>query len=224
MPALNVPRDVSHFLHDGLGLWREVRVPITQTGLPALFLDRDGVMVEEVNYLHRVDDVQVLDGVAEAIQAANARNIAVVMVTNQAGVGRGYFSWSDFSAVQEQLHAELRAQGAFVNMVYACGYHEDGLGALAQDHHWRKPNPGMFEQAIVDSGCLPERSIIVGDRANDLAAGRAARLKRGFLVKSGYGSQQSEQELALKLNDSSFNSSVIEDMFHLIHCIETIHQ
>lgn len=166
------------------GIWEEILLrPDHAAPRPALFLDRDGVIVEDVHHLHRPEDIRMIAGAAATIAAANARGYPVVITTNQSGVGRGYFDWPDFLAVQTEILARLAAAGARVNAVFACPHH-----ALANppyrydDSPWRKPSPGMLLQAArllpIDLGC----SWIVGDRAADLEAGRAAGLAGGLLV------------------------------------------
>ena len=122
---------------------------------PALFLDRDGCVVVEAHYLHKVEDVDLIVGAGDVIARANALGIAVVFVTNQAGIGYGYFDWPDFLAVQEKILSELENQGAFVDGVYACPYHIKGKppyghpGQKAQPRHVAGGGPG------VESGAWP---------------------------------------------------------------------
>lgn len=155
---------------------------------PALFLDRDGVIVEDTNYLHRVEHVRMIPGVGDAIAAANALDIAVVIVTNQSGIGRGYFSWEQFAEVQDHILRELGAKGASVDLVLACGYHENGLGALqVENHAWRKPQPGMLEEAQARLGIALGSSHIIGDKVTDLQAAMRAGVPGGTLVMTGHG-------------------------------------
>ena len=181
-------------------------------GRPALFLDRDGVVVEEVGYLARPEDVALEPGAAQAIAAFNRAAYPVVLVTNQSGVARGYFGWSEFEAVQDALTARLGAEGAHLDGVFACGYHEAGGGALAMaDHPWRKPAPGMFLAAAERLGVDLSRSLIVGDRAQDLAAGRAAGLPAGLHVATGHG-DQAEQAAAVALGRPGFAVRLAADV------------
>ncbi len=210
MPA---PSESHLFLHDGIGLWAEHRRPAPLERKPALFLDRDGVIVTEVDYLGRPEDIAVIPGVPEAIAAVNSRSIAVVMVTNQSGIARRYYGWPDFRAVQERIHEELGRHGAHIDLVLACGYHEVGEAPLGQaDHPWRKPNPGMLIHAAESYGIDLGRSWIIGDRMTDLRAGERAGLAGGYLVRTGYG----EQEVGKAGQDdasrpSSFSSGVASD-------------
>lgn len=186
------------------GLWAEQRQPIRK-GRPALFLDRDGVVVEEKHYLSRVADVSLTAGAGPAIAAANQSGLSVILVTNQAGVGRGYYDWTAFAAVQDRMHRELATYGAHIDAVFACAYHADGQGAYRiGDHHWRKPNPGMLERAISEYALESEGSTIIGDRASDIAAGKRAGIGCGILVETGYGRLPAEQDEAWALAGADF--------------------
>lgn len=174
-------------------------------GRPALFLDRDGVVVEEVDYLSRLEDVALTRAAAETIAAFNARNVPVVLATNQSGVARGYFDWTRFGEIQQEIARRLAEQGAWLDAIFACGYHEKGIGALAvADHSWRKPGPGMFLAAADALGLDLSRSVMVGDRAQDLAAARAAGLAAGLQVASGHGRDDGEQAAAAALAEPRF--------------------
>lgn len=172
---------------DSEGVWCEVRDGAARGG-PALFLDRDGVVVRETDYLSRVEDVAILPGAADVIAAANKRGVPVVLVTNQSGIGRGYFGWSEFSAVQQAIASALAAQGARLDAVYACPHHESGQGAFAVAHHpARKPNPGMLLRAAADLDLNLGGSWMVGDKTIDIDAARRASLAGAMHVLTGYG-------------------------------------
>jgi len=175
------------------GVWREIlRRPAAAA--PALFLDRDGTIVEEVHYLHRPAEVRLETGAARTIRAANEAGFAVVVVTNQAGIGRGYYGWDEFAAVQRRLIELLAAEGARLDMVLACPFHEEAVGSYrVADHPARKPNPGMLMDATKSLGLQLPRSFIVGDRLSDIEAGRRAGLAGGFLVGTGYGAREADR-------------------------------
>lgn len=187
-----------------------VRLTATSfTGRPCLFLDRDGVVVKEVNYLHRLDDVAVIDGVAEAIALVNRAGLPVVMVTNQAGIGRGIFGWEEFLLVQREIIARCRMSGAHFDMVLACPFHAEGIGPYAvRSHPWRKPNPGMLLEAARVLKPNLERSVIIGDTLTDLAAGEAAGLAGGVLVLTGHGERDHAAIPAEVRTRSAFARSV----------------
>ena len=161
-------------------------------------------MVEEVGYLSQPQDVVLEAGAVQAISAFNRAGVPVVLVTNQSGVARGYFGWPDFEAVQAAVAERLRVGGAHLDAVFACGYHENGIAGLAVgEHPWRKPAPGMFLAAAERLGLDLSRSLIVGDRAQDLAAGRSAGLRLGLHVSTGHG-DAAEQAAARALQTSRF--------------------
>jgi D-glycero-D-manno-heptose 1,7-bisphosphate phosphatase len=181
---------------DESGIWvrtRHTRPP--HAFRPALFLDRDGTIVEELGYLSRACDVRLISGAAEVIAAANAGRIAVIVVTNQSGIGRGLFDWSDLVAVENRIEAELAAGGARLDAVLACPYHEAGRAPYDHpDHPARKPNPGLLLYAADLLDVDLSASWIIGDRAGDIAAGRAAGLAGGIHVGTGWGMEPNERE------------------------------
>jgi len=164
------------------GLWCEIGEG-DFAGRAALFLDRDGVVVVDTNYLGQVEELQLIAGSAGAIARCNILGVPVVLVTNQSGIARGYYDWKGFQAVQTALSAELDREGAHLDAVLACAYHKDGHDPLRTDNHpWRKPNPGMIVTAAERMGLDLPRSWIVGDQVHDLAAGCAAGLAGGTLL------------------------------------------
>ena len=188
---------------DADGVWCEVS-PSCNRGGPALFLDRDGVVVEEVDYLHRVEGIAICAGAVAVISAANANAVPVVLVTNQAGIGRGYYGWAEFRAVQEAIQSALAPEGAHFDAVYACPHHRDGQGAFAHpDHPARKPNPGMLQRAAMALDIDMARSWLVGDRAGDVEAASRAGLAGALHVLTGYG--QAERAAALALSGLRFD-------------------
>jgi len=203
-------------LVDGVGLWCEISAK-DAAGRPAMFLDRDGVIVEEVGYLSRVDDLHMIPGAAQAIGHCNQVGVPVVLISNQSGIGRSLFGWDDFAAVQGALLAALAREGAHLDAVMACAYHAEAKSPYRiVDHPWRKPNPGMMHEAAARMGLDLANSWVFGDRANDLAAGRAAPLRGGVLVTTGHG--DGERDAALALAHDRFivkiSSSLVEAIGH----------
>ena len=165
----------------GDGLWSEIAAG-NFAGRPALFLDRDGVIVEDTHYLGRAQDVRMLAGAGEAIARCNTLGIPVIVVSNQSGIARGLYDWSGFAAVQAAIASALAQAGARLDAVFACAHHADGKAPLnVADHPWRKPNPGMIVAAAERMKLDLAHSWIAGDRASDLAAGKAAGLAGGIL-------------------------------------------
>ncbi|MBB1093382.1 HAD family hydrolase [Rhodopseudomonas palustris] len=213
---MQADRDISQVPGPACGLFAEVHRRVEQKGRPCLFLDRDGVVVQEVNYLHRVADIAIIRGMTNMVAYANRARVPVVMVTNQAGIGRGYFGWDAFHAVQADIHRRFAEEGAYFNMTLACAYHPDGLGDYARpDHAWRKPKPGMLLEAARTLCIDLSRSVVVGDTISDLQAGKAAGLREGWLVRTGHGDREIREKweaaAARWAAEGAFRASLAED-------------
>jgi D-glycero-D-manno-heptose 1,7-bisphosphate phosphatase len=141
----------------------------------------------------------LIPGSLELIALANRRSIPVIEVTNQAGIGRGYYSWSEFLEVETALTQELARGGAAIDGVFACPYHREGVGGWAHEAHpCRKPRPGMLLAASRLMGLDLGRSWIVGDKYGDLAAGHRAGLAGGVHVLTGHGVEHRPTVVAWK--------------------------
>lgn len=152
----------------------------------AFFLDRDGVLNPEVNYLHDPEQAALLPGAAEAIAALHRAGFLAVVTTNQSGVARGMYPATDILAVHARLQRLLLTSGgpdATVDAWYFCPHHPEISGPCS----CRKPAPGMLLQAAADLGLTAAESFMVGDRMSDLEAGRAAGCAGCCLVRTGYG-------------------------------------
>lgn len=155
-----------------------------------VFLDRDGVLNEEVDYLHDPDRVVLVEGAAAAVAALGAAGLAVVVATNQAGIARGMYTERELGAVTARIGELLAAAGARLDGTYFCPHHPDaGVGAYRRACRCRKPAPGMLEQAAAELGLDLARSAMVGDKESDLAAARAAGCD-AVLVRTGYGARE----------------------------------
>ncbi len=146
----------------------------------ALLLDRDGVINEECEYLHDPDDLIVIPGVAEAIAHFNRAQVPVVVVTNQAGIGRGMYGVDAYQRVNRAIADILAAADGHIDAWYFCPH------LPAADCACRKPRPGMLHAAARDLGLDLHRSVLVGDKASDLEAARAVGAAT-VLVRTGYG-------------------------------------
>jgi D-glycero-D-manno-heptose 1,7-bisphosphate phosphatase len=156
---------------------------------PAVFLDRDGTIAEEVGYLDHISRFQMFPFSAQAIRLLNGAKLPVIVITNQSGVGRGYFPESLIAAVHELMTTQLAKDGAHVDALYYCPHKEDDACAC------RKPKPGMLKSAAREHGLDLRRSFVVGDRYGDveLAHGVGAR---AILVRTGYGESQMQRDSA----------------------------
>ena len=189
------PRSKS--LPEGVRFARLAPPPSAGALRPALFLDRDGVLVEEVEHLHQIDDVRLLPGAAEISAAANSAGAAAVVVSNQSGIARGMYGWDDYEAVEEEIHRRIGLAGARLEARVACGTHPDFTPNWSRaDAHWRKPGPGMLDLAISWLGLDPARSWLVGDMATDVAAAKAVGLAGCVHVATGHGAAYRAAALA----------------------------
>lgn len=146
---------------------------------PALFLDRDGVLNEDPGYVYRWEDFRWIPGAREAIAAFNAAGWWVFVVTNQSGVGRGYYGEADVLALHAQMSRDLETVGGRIDAFYYCPHHPEA----AEDRYRhpdppdRKPNPGMLLRAMADHPVDVTRSLMVGDKNGDVEAGQRAGVR-----------------------------------------------
>ena len=154
---------------------------------PAVFLDRDGTLIEERGYLDRLDMLTPFPWTADAVRLINRAGFAAVVITNQAAIGRGIIDEAFLSQVHGLLDERLALGDARIDRYYYCPHHPDAaLDAFRQVCRCRKPGPGMIEQACREMGLDPTRSVMVGDRWIDVRAGRAAGM-RSVLLRTGHG-------------------------------------
>lgn len=172
----------------------------------AVFLDRDGVINEEVGYLHDPNDLRLIPGSADAIRALNERAIPVIVVTNQAGVARGHYSEREVGALHDALQKMLGEYGAHIDRFYYCPHHPDVEGKYRKVCDCRKPMPGMLHLAAKEMHVDLRHCVIIGDKASDIGAGVAAGC-RTILVLSGHG----EEHLA-SWNETFKPGSVARDL------------
>lgn len=155
---------------------------------PAVFLDRDGTIIEEVGYLNRLERLRLFPWTIDAIRCFNAADMAVVVVTNQAGVARGYYDEAFVRETHRLIDDRVRAGAALIDGYYYCPHHPGGsVEAYRRACDCRKPATGMLRQAAADLGLDLARSYVVGDRWGDVDLGRAAGA-RTVIVATGYAS------------------------------------
>ena len=156
-------------------------------GRPAIFMDRDGTLSHEVGYVNHVSRFRLLPYAVDAVRMANHAGFLAVVVTNQAGVARGYFPETVIHEVHAVLRSALAAGGARLDGLYFCPHHPSvGEPPYRRDCDCRKPRPGLLRQAERELGIDLARSYVVGDRLGDLELAWAVGA-RGVLVKTGYG-------------------------------------
>jgi D-glycero-D-manno-heptose 1,7-bisphosphate phosphatase len=149
----------------------------------ALFLDRDGVINVDVNYAHTPEQIIFIDGIFDVARAARARDYKIIIVTNQAGIGRGLYTEAQFHALMQWMCSCFAQEGAPVTAYYFCPHHpEHGQGAYKVACECRKPKPGMLLAAIREHNIDAGNSVMVGDKESDVQAGLAAGLSTCLLA------------------------------------------
>lgn len=162
-------------------------MPATLPGRPAVFMDRDGCLIEEMGYLNHPSRVRILPRTAAAVSRLNAAGVAAIMATNQAGIARGYFSAETLQEVNAEVERQLSQRGARLDALYVCTHHPTaGTPPYRHECDCRKPKPGLLRRAAAELGLDLSRSVMVGDKPSDVAAGQAAG-SSGVLVLTGYG-------------------------------------
>lgn len=159
-------------------------VPPPSSPRPAIFLDRDGTLIEEVNFLSKVEDMRIFPGTWTALERFRDAGYALIVVTNQSGIGRGLYSTDDMEAIHRAMQKEL---GGLIDAFYFCPHLPD------EGCDCRKPATGMIERAVAEHGILLGRSWVIGDKALDIELGRNAGT-RTALVATGYGSGLSDEQ------------------------------
>lgn len=174
-------------------------------GAKVIFLDRDGTMNKEVSYLYKPEDLILLPGVADAVARFNEAGYRVVVITNQAGVARGYYTEEDVRNLHEYMNRVLTVSGAHIDSFYYCPHHPDyGIGSYKQNCHCRKPGIGMFEEAekAFENGINKEKSYMIGDKLLDTEAGHNYGVT-SILVGTGYGTEIRKKQAEAGILDAN---------------------
>jgi len=171
----------------------------------ALFLDRDGVINVETCYVHSREAFHFQDGIFELCRAAQVRGYILVVVTNQAGIARGYYTESEFLELTEWMVQEFAGQQIQIARVYYCPYHPiHGIGEYKRDSPDRKPNPGMLLRAQADLDLDLASSILIGDSPSDVRAGNRAGIGTTILLRSGVANED--------MQEAQYRSDSLEDI------------
>ena len=151
----------------------------------ALFLDRDGVINVDHGYVHTAENFQFIDGIFDLCSSAIAKGYLIIVITNQAGIGRGLYSVLDFELLTDWMCNQFLLKGISICGVYHSPYHpEHGLGIYKKDDFSRKPHPGMLLEAGADFNLQMSDCVLVGNKATDIQAGRAAGVGMKILLNS----------------------------------------
>jgi len=146
----------------------------------ALFLDRDGVINIDKNYVHKIKDFEFIDGIFDLCDFFQKKDFLIFIITNQAGIARGYYNEKDFSNLTTWMLKEFSKRGIEITKVYYCPHHPDFTGEC----NCRKPKPGMILRAKEEFNVDLTNSILIGDKNSDIEAGIKAGIKYNFLIQS----------------------------------------
>jgi D-glycero-D-manno-heptose 1,7-bisphosphate phosphatase len=184
---------------------------------PALFLDRDGVINHDFGYVHQQSNFKFITGIFELVRTANELGLLCIIVTNQAGIGRGYYTENDFLNLTKWMLAEFEKNAARVDAVYHCPFHPtEGLGKYKKSSFDRKPGPGMFFKAASDFDLDLSASAMIGDKLSDMQAATSAGVKARILFTDGWTSKTTSNELTnyIHVDNHSQATSVLRKLFY----------
>jgi len=172
----------------------------------AVFLDRDGVINVEKNYVHKIEDFEFVDGIFELLAYYQRRGYLLIVITNQAGIGRGFYNENDFALLTSWMQDQFSSRGITINDVFYCPYHPiHGIGAYRLESLDRKPNPGMIYKAQKKYNIDLKKSILIGDKESDIEAGLRAGVGRNILLSK---------------DSMEFNSSSIKRVSSLLDLVD----
>ena len=150
--------------------------------IKSLFLDRDGVINHNFGYVHKIDDFKFIDGIFNLVQAAIKKEYLIIIVTNQAGIGRGLYTEADFLILMKWVQDKFKENNSHIDDIYFSPFHPvHGIGNYKKDSYLRKPNPGMLIDAQKKHKINLSKSIIIGDKMSDIEAGKSAGLRVNIL-------------------------------------------
>lgn len=145
---------------------------------PALFLDRDGVINVEKNYVYKIEDFEFIHSVFCICEHFQQKGFKIFIITNQAGIARGYYAEKDFIRLTKWMEGEFLKKGIVITKTYFCPHHPEITGEC----YWRKPNPGMILQAQKEFNLDLKNSVLIGDKQSDLDAGKNAGIEKNYFV------------------------------------------
>lgn len=177
--------------------------------IKALFLDRDGVINKEKHYVYKIDDFEFIEGIFESCKYFQDKEYLIFVITNQAGIARGYYTNEDFNNITNWMLKQFDNKGIKIAKVYYSPFHPIyGIGQYKLDSWCRKPNPGMLEQAKREFAVDLSQSILVGDKETDIEAGIAANIGVNVLVRSG-----------AKINEKTTKANLIINSIKELQCL-----
>ena len=177
----------------------------------ALFIDRDGVINREKDYVHKIEDFEFIDGVFDALKEFISKGFLIIVITNQAGIARGLYSEKDFEDLTLWMNEEFDKKGVKITDVFFDPTHPvHGKGVYKRESEYRKPNPGMILHAVEKYTIDLKKSVLVGDKLSDAEAGRRAGIGSLFLVRTGH---------TVKEDDVSDDCTMVNDLSDILKII-----
>lgn len=174
--------------------------------MKALFLDRDGVINKDLNYVHKKEDIQFTHGIFKFLKKATKQNYKIIIITNQAGIGRGLYSEKDFWTLMHWMLHKFSKRGIHIEKVYFCPHHPThGKGRYKKKCKCRKPNSLLFEKAIKDFKIDVTQSIMIGDKESDLVPAKKVGVSKLILLNNVNMSTKNEYIEAKSIRDISDN-------------------
>ena len=156
----------------------------------ALFLDRDGVINHNFGYVHKINEFKFIEGIFNLVEIAKKKGYLVIVITNQAGIGRGLYTEENFLSLMEWVKIQFKENSSHIDDVFFCPFHpEHGIGSYKKDSYSRKPNPGMLIDAQKKHKIDLSESIIIGDNISDIEAGKSVGLKANILLSEDKSTQ-----------------------------------
>lgn len=171
----------------------------------AVFLDRDGVINVEKDYLYKIEDFEFIEKSIDAMRMIKEKGYMLVVVTNQSGIARGFYTEQDFQQLTEWMDWSLQDQGILLDGIYYCPHHPEAkISKYKCDCNCRKPKPGMILDSAKELGIDLEKSIMVGDKISDVESGIAAGIQRNYLVRTGHEFSKENEEKATKVYENLY--------------------
>lgn len=178
-----------------------------------IIFDRDGVINIEKHFLHKIEDFEYENTVIESLLKLGEMGYKFIIITNQSGIGKGYYSESDYKKLENFIMKDLESKGIIIEKTFFCPHHPEGIGQYQKDCDCRKPKTGNFLKAINEFNIDIENSYMIGDRVTDLIPANKLGFKT-VLIKTGYG-----KENINKLQEHNLNSLIVENMIDFVNTL-----
>nr|WP_263326538.1 HAD family hydrolase [Neobacillus sp. Marseille-Q6967] len=177
----------------------------------AVFLDRDGVINYDDHYVYKIEDIRFIEGIFELLIYLQNKGYLLIIITNQAGIGRGYYTEQEFKTLTNWMLGKFKQQGIHLQKVYYCPYHPNcGIGQYKRDSFYRKPNPGMILLAKREWDIDLSKSLLIGDKETDIEAGINAGIPLNILFRPGVMDGHTKADLVINDLNQIIASGILE--------------